>query len=208
MLTTRAFKTGELTLSYAEGPVNGPPLVMLHGVLGRWQDFAGMIPHLTDSWHVYAIDLRGHGESDRAPLGGGYSLRDLVGDISIFLRDVLPDEGEIVLVGFSAGGLAAIPLAVATQLSKTDPDVTNPDVLDRVLEDVDMGAMLEAVTCPILLFHGEPSLGSVVQPDDLAWLRRHASDVEIVPVAGAGHEIPMDVVVEHGQRFLQRRAPH
>jgi pimeloyl-ACP methyl ester carboxylesterase len=113
MLTTRAFKTGELTLSYAKGPVNGPPLVMMHGVLGRWQDFAGMIPHLTDSWHVYAIDLRGHGESERAPDGSGYLLRDLVGDISHFLSNVIPEEEEIVLIGFSAGGLAAIPLAAA-----------------------------------------------------------------------------------------------
>lgn len=108
MLSTHAFSTGELTLSYAEGPANGPPLVMLHGVLGRWQDFAGMIPHLIPTWHVYAIDFRGHGESDRAPDGDAYGLRDLVGDISHFLEKILPGE-EVVLVGFSAGGLATVP---------------------------------------------------------------------------------------------------
>jgi pimeloyl-ACP methyl ester carboxylesterase len=113
MVTPHSFHTGELRLSYVEGPDNGPPLVMLHGVLGRWQDFAGMIPHLTETWHVYAIDFRGHGESDRAPGGSEYTLRDLVGDISVFLRDELPDEEEIVMVGFSAGGLASIPLAAA-----------------------------------------------------------------------------------------------
>jgi pimeloyl-ACP methyl ester carboxylesterase len=110
MLSTHAFSTGDLTLSYAEGPAK-PPLVMLHGVLGRWQDFAGMIPHLTERWHVYAIDFRGHGESDRAPDGSGYLLRDLVGDISAFLRDELPDEDEVVLVGFSGGGVVATALA-------------------------------------------------------------------------------------------------
>lgn len=103
----------------------------------------------------------------------------------------MPDADEAVIV------------AIATQLSKIDPEVTSPEVLDRTLEGSDLEAMVEAVTCPILLLHGDPALGSLVLPEDVAWMRHHARDVEIVPVFGVGHDIPLDVVVEHGRRFLE-----
>jgi pimeloyl-ACP methyl ester carboxylesterase len=275
MFTTHSFDTGELTLSYAEGPDAGPPLVLLHGATGRWQAHEPVVRALANQWHVYACDLRGHGESGRAPRAGAYLVRDYTRDITAFVRDGLPGDDQVALMGFSLGAMvvlgtaAALPdrveglvlvepalmlrnhrfrempiaglleaayetvrtrppfeqvvtacralmpdaedeiiVAVAIQLSKIDPEVTNPDVLDRGLEGSDLGAMLEAVTCPILVFHGEPALGSLVQPEDVDWVRHHARDVAVIPVAGAGHEIPMDVVVEHEQRFLQRRAPH
>lgn len=113
MFSAHAFDTGELTLAYTEGPDTGPPLLMLHGLLGRWQDFEPLIPALAAQWHVYACDLRGHGESARAPDGGGYALVDLVRDTAAFVRHILPATGPIVLVGFSGGGLATVPLAAA-----------------------------------------------------------------------------------------------
>lgn len=269
MFTTTTFHTGELTLSHVEGPDTGPPLVVLHGVTGRWQAHEPIMRALAEGWHVHACDLRGHGESGRAAGRDAYLLRDYVRDIEAFVRDGLTGHDRVALMGFSLGAMvalgvaAALPartrglvlvepalmlrdhrfrelpiagllelayeatrkdpafeelvatcravmpeaddaivLAVATQLGKIDPEVANPDVLDRGLEGVDLAAMLEAVTCPILLFHGEPALGSLVQPEDLEWVRRHAREVEIVPVEGAGHDIPTDVVVEHGRRFL------
>lgn len=109
-------------------------------------------------------------------------------------RTIMPDADEGAV------------LAVATQLGKIDPEVTNPDVLDRALDGVDLGTMLEGVKCPILVFRGDPALGALIEEHDVAWARQHARDVDVVHVPGAGHDIPLDIVVEHGREFLDTLA--
>lgn len=268
MLHHDTFETGELVLSYAEGPTNGPPLLLLHGLLGRWQGVEPVMQALGDHWHVHAVDLRGHGESGRAPQSNGYLLRDYVRDISAFVRQEIPEDRHVALFGFSLGALVALgtaaalpnrvgglllvepplmlrdhhfrelPIAglielayettrrtpkfeellatcrtvmpgadeqtivsIATQLSQIDPEVAAPESLERLLDGVDL-TMLASIQCPFLLMHGEPALGSLVQAEDIAWVRESVPDAEIVPVAGAGHDIPVEVVVDHGKRFL------
>jgi len=83
MLPEKFFDTGELTINYAEGGESGPPLVLLHGLTGRWQDFQPVIPQLTPKWHVYGCDLRGHGKSGR--IAGHYYLTDYLRDLIAFL---------------------------------------------------------------------------------------------------------------------------
>ena len=63
MLTERSFDAGEVTINFAEGPANGPPLVLLHGGTDRWASFESVIPALKEEWHIYALDFRGHGKS-------------------------------------------------------------------------------------------------------------------------------------------------
>jgi pimeloyl-ACP methyl ester carboxylesterase len=62
MLVEKLFDTGEVKLNYAEGPENGPPLVLLHGWTDRWHDFLPIIPTLILRWKIYALDFRGHGK--------------------------------------------------------------------------------------------------------------------------------------------------
>ncbi|HEX9115445.1 MAG TPA: alpha/beta hydrolase, partial [Anaerolineae bacterium] len=85
-LTERSFDAGEVVLNYAEGPATGPALVLLHGGSARWQYFLPLIPDLARQWQVYAVDLRGHGESGRVP--GRYALRHYASDICAFLAGV------------------------------------------------------------------------------------------------------------------------
>ena len=75
MLTERTFDAGDVSLNYAEGPPAGPPLVLLHGSSLRWQHFLPVIPLLGWRWHLYALDLRGHGRSGR----GGVNVKRIVG---------------------------------------------------------------------------------------------------------------------------------
>ena len=102
------FDTGKVVLNYAEGPEMGPPLVMLHGGAGRWQLYSGMLTELAERCHVYAPDLRGHGNSGW--VSWGYTIRDYSEDISAFLRDV---SGPVVLMGHSLGGIIAVATAKA-----------------------------------------------------------------------------------------------
>jgi pimeloyl-ACP methyl ester carboxylesterase len=103
MLDERTFDTGEVTINYAEGAQVGPPAVVLHGVNNRWQGVQGLITMLEPHWHVYALDLRGHGLSGHVP--GQYHLTDFARDVGAFVTS-LPEPA--VVVGFSLGALVAI----------------------------------------------------------------------------------------------------
>ena len=83
MLTEKTFDNGSLLINYAEGPASGVPLVLLHGLPSRWQEFQILIPALTEKWHVYALDARGQGKSGRTP--GHYYSQYYADDVISFL---------------------------------------------------------------------------------------------------------------------------
>ena len=67
-LTTRIseyqLQLGDRHINYAEGPMTTvPPLLLIHGISGRWQDWSRVFDGFAADWHVFAIDLRGHGKS-------------------------------------------------------------------------------------------------------------------------------------------------
>lgn len=85
----------------------GKPLVVLHGATSRWQDMNPILDPLAQHWHVYALDLRGHGKSGRA--AGHYLLTDYVQDVATFISQHI---GEAAIVyGHSLGGIVAMDLA-------------------------------------------------------------------------------------------------
>lgn len=101
------FNTGSITLNIAEGPLNGPPLVLLHGIMMRWQVFEPVLPVLSQSWQVIVPDLRGHGRSDRAP--DRYCGEDYAQDMTTLLRERI--QQPAVLFGHSLGGMITLWLA-------------------------------------------------------------------------------------------------
>mgnify|MGYP000554323907 CR=1 FL=1 len=104
MLKEGKINTGEVTINYVEGPPSGPPLVLLHGLTGRWQAFLPVMPALMLRWHLYALDLRGHGLSGR--VAGKYRFADYAQDVKAFLRSLVAEPA--VLLGHSLGGMVAI----------------------------------------------------------------------------------------------------
>lgn len=68
---------------------------------------------LADRFHVWAVDLPGHGDSDDPP-GGDFSWRAMVGDVVAATRAITPEPLACV-VGHSMGG------AVALQAAADDP---------------------------------------------------------------------------------------
>src|SRR5688572_4782194 len=111
MFATSFFDAGPVRLHVAAGPRHGPPLLMLHGVLRAWTDFA-------PRWQLFALDHRGHGESARAER---YLVVDYAADAVALVRDRLPG---VVLYGHSLGALAAV--AVAAEL----PDLVRAVILE------------------------------------------------------------------------------
>jgi len=100
------FDTGELRLHVVEGPGVGPPLVLLHGATNRWQEWLPILPQLEQRWHVYAVDLRGHGQSGPAADVAGYHLGRFAADIAALLRERV--EEPCLLMGLSWGALTAL----------------------------------------------------------------------------------------------------
>jgi pimeloyl-ACP methyl ester carboxylesterase len=108
MLIERSFDTGAITVNYATSRGEGPPLLLFHGFMDRWQDFLPIIPSLATRWRLFAPDMRGHGHTGRAP-EGVYRRADLVADAVAFLEGVVGEPA--VLVGHSAGALVAVGVA-------------------------------------------------------------------------------------------------
>jgi len=104
---------GTIEVNYVEGPDNGPPMVLVHGIGGRWSAWDPVIDQFAEKWHVYAVDLRGHGDSGRVP--DGYGFVDYPTDVLDFLRDVVGQPAY--LVGHSLGAVTSVGIcAVAPDL--------------------------------------------------------------------------------------------
>lgn len=113
MLDGNFYKTSDVSIHYAEGPENGPELVMLHGAGGRWQPFQSIFPFLLNIWHIYALDFRGHGKSSRVP--GGYRYENYTRDVIDFVREKIGKP--VVVWGQSMGA------SIAIQLAATEPEL-------------------------------------------------------------------------------------
>lgn len=88
-------------------------LVFIHGFGGKALQWQYQLSRFARANRVIAVDLRGHGRSDRssAPASMDLIQADLLG-----LLDVLVPSGKIVLVGHSFGG------AIASQFAAAHPE--------------------------------------------------------------------------------------
>ncbi len=86
-----------------------PPLLLLHGGMSHAHWWDPLAPRLVPAARPFAIDRRGHGDSDWAtPETYGWE-RDLA-DIEAIVERL--EAGPWVLVGHSQGGLLAVDLAL------------------------------------------------------------------------------------------------
>jgi pimeloyl-ACP methyl ester carboxylesterase len=110
MLVEKCFDTGEVVLNYAEGPHNGPPLVILPGYIWRWQGYIPIINHLKEHYHIFAVDARGRGKSGHTP--GKYYFNDIIKDHIEFLSNIVKEAA--IIFGHSLGGWITMKLAQET----------------------------------------------------------------------------------------------
>ncbi len=94
-------------ISYGEGPNNGPALLLIHGQTVTWEDYDKALPELSKSFHVYAVDCYGHGESSHA--AELYSCRTNGEALIWFMNNVMKEK--CYLSGHSSGGILAAWIA-------------------------------------------------------------------------------------------------
>lgn len=103
------FYSDRLKLQFWDYGMDGKPaLVLVHGGLDHARNWDWVARSLREHYHVYALDLRGHGNSGWAP-GAMYSVAEHVLDLSALL-DIIGDF-PVRLVGHSLGGIIVLHYA-------------------------------------------------------------------------------------------------
>jgi esterase len=95
-------------LDWGEPASRSSPIVFCHGGGLNAHSWDAVCLQLRESHHCFAVDMRGHGDSEWSP-NLAYSFEDMADDVGGFI-DILGLEPAL-MVGMSMGGLAAIELA-------------------------------------------------------------------------------------------------
>lgn len=90
-------------INFVEGPNNGQALLLIHDNSSSWQDYKEALCLLAKNFHVWAIDLPGHGKSTKDE--SLYNIETIGRIVECFIRDVI--RTQAVISGHSVGGLVA-----------------------------------------------------------------------------------------------------
>ena len=94
-------------INYGEVENDKPALLLIHGQMGLWEDYALTMPELSQNWHIYAIDVYGHGESSHDE--SLYYIDTNGDDIITFINEVIGEP--TVVSGHSNGALTTAYIA-------------------------------------------------------------------------------------------------
>ncbi|HEX6289769.1 MAG TPA: alpha/beta hydrolase [Herpetosiphonaceae bacterium] len=100
---TVTLSTG-INMHYVEkGHGKGHVVIFLHGYTDSWRSFERNLPLISEKFHVYALDQRGHGDSSKPACC--YTQDDFVADVLAFM-DALKIK-RATIVGHSMGSFVA-----------------------------------------------------------------------------------------------------
>ena len=197
MAVRQVVEIGGLRLAYQEhGQPSLPVAVLLHALGQRAADWALVVARLAERFRVFALDLRGHGDSDRP---GIYSLRLMRDDVLGFF-DALA-LGSVTLVGHSMGGAVAYLIAMAA-----------PDLVQRLIVEDASPPYRHDRPIPVRLRPQEPVefdwavvpaiVGEVNAGDPQAWAGL-ASITAPTLIIGGGRDstIPQDMLAKAAARI-------
>lgn len=125
------------------GPRTAPPIVLIHCFTCAINWWDGMMPLLDRTHRVIAVDLRGHGGSEKPT--SGYSIPDQADFVAQALARLGVRDAEVV--GHSLGGGVAVGLAERS-----------PQLVDRVVivdtspthDKGDLGLLAKLVFVPVI----------------------------------------------------------
>jgi len=97
------------TLHYVSAGTGGSPILLVHGFPESWWAFHKLIPLLAAPHRVFAVDLRGFGDSGNAP--GAYDSATSAADLHELIGHL--DVGPVHLTGQDISGATVFRLATA-----------------------------------------------------------------------------------------------
>lgn len=108
-------ETLDVNLHYVRDGGPGETVILMHGWPQTWSSWAEVMPLLSESYDVIAVDIRGAGQSDVPDTG--YDKKTMAGDIKGLMDEL--DISSAHIVGHDIGGMTAF--AFASQFA----DLTN-----------------------------------------------------------------------------------
>lgn len=143
------------------GPVDGPPVLLVHGNCSSAAYWTPLVRHLPPDLRLVAPDLRGYGHTEPAPVDARRGLRDFADDLAALLAvpDLFGDPAaRPVVVGHSMGG------GVAMQLLVDHPQRVRALLLEAPLSPYGFGGTRDAQGTPTTPDYAG-SGGGVANPD-------------------------------------------
>jgi esterase len=182
------------------GPDDAPPLVLLHGFTGHaltWRLLAEALPER----RVLALDQRGHGDSDWAPV---YGAQPMVADLERFV-DALGLE-TFELLGLSMGGINAIAYAGShrDRLSKLVIQDIGPVIATAGMQRIGAGVRAGDVFADEDEAFAQARAGNAIARDDV--LRERVAN-NLRPADGGGLTFKWDKALRDGTAVREDFTP-
>jgi pimeloyl-ACP methyl ester carboxylesterase len=146
------------TLHYVAAGSAGSPILLVHGFPETWWTFRKLIPLLAERHRVFAVDLRGFGDSD--PVQGTYDSKIAAEDLHRLIEQL--GVGPVHLTGQDISGATVFRVASAHPsdvLSFTAIEMGLPGFGLEILADITHGGswhigVLAAPSIPEMLLVG------------------------------------------------------
>jgi pimeloyl-ACP methyl ester carboxylesterase len=107
--TSHVYFSQRLRLHYVDwGNPQAPPVLLVHGGRDHCRNWDWVARALRENYHVIALDLRGHGDSQWI-LGGTYTTTDYVYDIAQLIHQL--ELAPLRIIAHSMGGYIALRYA-------------------------------------------------------------------------------------------------
>jgi pimeloyl-ACP methyl ester carboxylesterase len=157
-VTHQYAKVNGTGLHYVAAGTEGSPVLLVHGFPETWWTFRKLIPLLAISHRVFAVDLRGFGDSDNGP--GTYDSKASAEDLHLIIETL--NLGPVHLTGQDISGATVLRLAATHPddvLSLTAIEMGLPGFGLEMLADITHGGswhigLLAAPNIPEMLLTG------------------------------------------------------
>jgi pimeloyl-ACP methyl ester carboxylesterase len=178
---TSALLTNGVRLHYVEqGDPDGQAVIMLHGFSDSSFSWSEVLPWLSPEFHVFALDQRGHGDSDRPD--DGYTIGDFAGDVVAFMDAA--GLSTATVVGHSMGSWIAQRVAsIAPErverlvlIGSSATTIAGADELKAALDELE-----------------EPMPEDFVREFQSSTIRRPVADAFFERVVGESMKVPVRV---------------
>lgn len=111
----------------------GEPLLLLHGLGSSSRDWELQVDYFSRQFKVIAIDLRGHGKSEKSR--GPYSITLFAHDTARLLNELKSSPAHVL--GISLGGMVAFQMAISFPEVVKSLIIVNstPELVPKTLKD-------------------------------------------------------------------------
>lgn len=120
-IAEKTIQAENVKFNYAEGPDNGPSLLLLHAQTLDWYTYSEVLPELSTKFHVFAVDYPGHGKTV-VPADYPMTANQIGSDLADFIQTIIKEP--VYVTGNSSGGL------LTTWLAANKPNLVKAIVLE------------------------------------------------------------------------------